>query len=132
MEREVGREGVEGDGAEVTLDEGAGTLAGFGRLLRAEGFDDAGRVFGGVDRGQEGFEGFALDQAGAADRESREEFEQELGGAGLELEEGFEVFAFVMGAYGVAHLLLDVVETGQPGDGAGHLLFVLQEFGGIG
>jgi hypothetical protein len=55
-------------------------------------------VLGSGDRIERAEEGLALDEAGIADGEGREELKQFLGGSGLELEEVFEIPASPMGA----------------------------------
>jgi hypothetical protein len=74
-------------------------------------FEEGGNVVGFADAFEEGGEDFTLDEAGGADLDGWQEFEELLGGAGLEFEEGFEVAAVVVGAHGAADGAGDFVQA---------------------
>jgi hypothetical protein len=81
-------EGGEGD---VGTDEGADFFAGDpvgGKLgvFRADLFEEGAYVVGFANAFEEGREDFALDEAGGTDLDGGQEFEELLGGAGLEFE----------------------------------------------
>lgn len=111
------------DRVQIAANEGAGASTGDARFFLAKLVEQAGGVFRVANPVEKCPQDLAFNEPGGADLDGGKHLQQLLGGAGLELEELFEIATVIMGADRAGDGTADLVKAWKPGDGSGQRVF---------